>query len=209
MTPRGLSLLVALLVVGACGGAATDDDAGPATTAGEATSATASDDARASEGARCSAAQRDGEVAEQAGLPEPVADTRRRIAEAAEACDFRALAAIAEEGEEEFTYSFGDRGDAAGFWKAQEAAGGEPMRFMVELLERPYRAVEDQRPAYYAWPSAFTYDSWDEVPRADREALKPLYDEDEFARFERFGGYSGYRVVISGEGEWMAFVAGD
>lgn len=53
------------------------------------------------------------------------------------------------------------------------------------------------------------YSSWNDVPQADREALKPLYDEGDIARFEQFGGYVGYRVVMLADGDWTAFVAGD
>lgn len=61
----------------------------------------------------------------------------------------------------------------------------------------------------YVWPSAFAYDSWDEVPEVDREALRPLYGDDDLESFDRFGGYIGHRVVIREDGTWTAFVAGD
>jgi hypothetical protein len=60
------------------------------------------------------------------------------------------------------------------------------------------------------WPSAFAYDSFDAIPRADLDVLEPLYDESDFASWEEFGGYIGYRVGIDAEtGEWLFFVAGD
>jgi hypothetical protein len=47
------------------------------------------------------------------------------------------------------------------------------------------------------------------VPKADREALRPLYGDEDFAAFQEFGAYLGYRVGITEEGEWIFFVAGD
>ena len=44
---------------------------------------------------------------------------------------------------------------------------------------------------------------------ADIEALRPLYDDADFATFAGFGGYIGYRVGILSDGTWVYFVAGD
>ena len=49
----------------------------------------------------------------------------------------------------------------------------------------------------------------DSVPEADKEVLRALYDEDDFATFSDFGGYIGYRLGITENGEWSFFVAGD
>ena len=47
------------------------------------------------------------------------------------------------------------------------------------------------------------------MPEADKEVLRALYDEDDFATFSDFGGYIGYRLGITENGEWSFFVAGD
>ena len=81
---------------------------------------------------------------------------------------------------------------------------------LVGLLERPYGTVDTpQRRRQYVWPSAFAYDQWEQVPADEREALTPLYDEDDFAGFEQFGAYIGHRVGIAENGDWLFFVAGD
>jgi hypothetical protein len=36
-----------------------------------------------------------------------------------------------------------------------------------------------------------------------------LYTEADVEQWERFGGYTGYRVGIAADGEWLSFVAGD
>lgn len=58
-------------------------------------------------------------------------------------------------------------------------------------------------------PSTATYDSWREVPREARQALGPLYGDEDFQQFAEFGCYIGYRVGISESGDWLYFVAGD
>lgn len=210
--PRMVLLVIGLLALVACGGAEPDDTAGTETTAAAAeTTTTAADTTTTTAGdgeSACSAAGLDVELVDQPDLPELVAATRREIVEVATDCDFEVLADIAQQGGE-FTYSFGESGDPAEFWRRQEAAGREPLRFLVELLDRPHGVIEDHGVERYAWPAAFAYDDWGEVPQADREALKPLYDEEDFAGFETFGGYIGHRVVITEGGDWAAFVAGD
>ena len=213
-----LAAVSAAVLAAACGGDTDDDEdrvvattapaEPPTTTATEPpTTKTATTVDRA--GGRCSASGLGPHLEAQPGLPAPVAETRRRIAAAATACDFEALARLAREGGEPFTHSFGDSGDPAAYWRQEEEAGREPLRFLVEVLRRPYRMTETQGVVRYAWPAAFTYSSWDDVPPADREALKPLYDDGDLVRFQQFGGYIGYRVVMLADGDWTAFVAGD
>lgn len=163
--------------------------------------------------AACSAAGMAAEPEEQPGLPAEVADARRAIVEAAVECDFDRLEELALGGSTSFSYSFGEDGDPAGYWRRQEASDRppQPLRFLVGLLDRPYRLLEPEHggTAHYVWPSAFGYDSWDAVPEEEKEALKPLYSEEDFTGFEQFGGYIGYRVGITVDGDWMFFVAGD
>lgn len=61
----------------------------------------------------------------------------------------------------------------------------------------------------YEWPSAFGYGSWSEVPGQDKQALEPLYEAEDFAQFRQFGAYTGYRVIVTEDGTWAAFVAAD
>lgn len=157
----------------------------------------------------CSAADLPAEPEAQAGLPPAVQETRREVYRAAVTCDVERLAELVPE--EGFTYSFGGGDDPAGFWRRAELRGEArpPMRYLAGLLLRPYRAREVRGGTLYSWPAAFAYATWSDVPQREREALKPLYDEEDFAAFQQFGGYVGYRVVIAADGTWRAFVAGD
>ncbi|MGH9182409.1 MAG: hypothetical protein ACRDZ9_01060 [Acidimicrobiales bacterium] len=145
----------------------------------------------------------------QLGLPQAVVATRSQIVAAATACDFEALADLGGAGASGLTFSFGGADDPAAFWRAQEARGDQPLRHLVELLNRPFATRELPGTTQYLWPSAYAFESWEAVPEADREALKPLYGEEDLADFASFGGYIGYRVGITAAGDWAFFVAGD
>lgn len=211
------AVLAAAALVASCGDGDTEEAGQTTTTAQTATTAatatsTTTTTSREPTVAECSASKLDAEVADQPALPDPVADTREQIVEAAVGCDYEALESLAQQGDGAFTYSFGSSGDPASFWQRQEEDRQErhgPLHFLVEILDRPHGLVEHEGVVRHVWPSAFAYDAWDEVPEADREALKPLYGEEDFQSFDRFGGYIGYRVVILEDGTWTAFVAGD
>lgn len=83
------------------------------------------------------------------------------------------------------------------------------LRYLVELLDRPHAVVEDAEGRQFVWPSAFAYDDWAAVPDEDLEALRPLYGDDDFATFQEFGGYIGYRIGITEAGDWLFFIVGD
>jgi hypothetical protein len=164
------------------------------------------EDGTASAGdAECSGSLVEPVLVDQPGLPAPNASTRSAIFEAAVLCDWEALRALQVEG---FSYSFGGGDDAIAEWQQLESMGEEPIRYLAELLNRPYATQPGPDGSeYYAWPSAFVTE-WSLVADADREALRPLYDDEDFAAFSDFGGYFGYRVGII-DGTWTSFVAGD
>ena len=48
------------------------------------------------------------------------------------------------------------------------------------------------------------------LPAEDYEALLEIYSvEDLEEMFEVIGGFVGYRIVITADGEWLFFIAGD
>ena len=144
-------------------------------------------------------------LVDQPGLSAEDASMRAAIFEAAVGCDWDSLRALQVEG---FQYSFGINDDAIGYWQQLEDMGEEPIRFLAELLNRPFGTQPGPGTSeYYSWPSAFVTE-WSDVPDADREALRPLYGDDDFAVFSDFGGYFGYRVGIL-DGSWVYFIAGD
>lgn len=140
-------------------------------------------------------------------LPKAVAEMRRSVVAAAAACDFGRLAALATPGT--FSYSFGQSGDPAAAWRAQEADANPVLRVLVELLDRPFASRPAGAGTQYVWPRAYAYDRWSEVPADAREELTPLYGPSDFENFERFGSYSGYRVGIAADGDWQFFIGGD
>ncbi len=195
-----VALVVASLLVGPLGCGGGDDGDGTPTGATETEQPPVTETTEAA----CSAA---GEaVRPQDDLPPAVAAMRMRIAAAAVACDYARLERLAGE---PFSYSFGERGEFAAFLRREEAQGGDPLRFLVGLLDRPFGTLDTQAGTQYVWPSAFAYERWRDVPDAEREALRPLYDESDLADFEQFGAYVGYRVGLDESGEWLFFVAGD
>ena len=157
--------------------------------------------------AQCSAAGRS-TVPQPQDLPAPVAEMRRAIRAAAVACDCDSLADLGERGT--FAYSFGASGDPAGFWRRAEAEGGDPMRLLVELLNLPFASRSpDGGAEQYVWPRAYSYGHWSEVPPDARRELESIYGPDDLERFRRFGSYSGSRVGIAADGDWLFYIAGD
>jgi hypothetical protein len=145
------------------------------------------------------------DLVEQTGVPEAVAEKRAAIHAAAQACDWVALESLMADS---FSYTFGVDEDPIAYWQEREAAGDRVMFYLAELLNRPVGIQAAGDITYYAWPSAFVTE-WSAVPEADREALHPLYGDEEFAFWAEAGGYIGYRVGILEDGTWVYFIAGD
>jgi len=165
----------------------------------------------------CSAEGLGSELAEQPGLPAPVTELRTALYEAARSCDWQALQDLVAN-PAGFSYSFGESGDPVAYWQRLELLHYRPLYYLAEILQRPfgvYRLPVDltpEGPPVYTWPSAQAYESWAEVPEADRAALRPLYDDSDFAAFEEFGGYLGFRVGIrssADEAHWIYAIEGD
>ncbi len=147
----------------------------------------------------------------QPELPQAVADLRYAVYEAARGCNWDQLRDLVA-GAGDFSYSFGDDGDPVGFWQRMEFLHYEPMLYIAGMLQRPFGVLQSGELPIYAWPSAHTYGSWAEVPEAEKEALRPLYGDLDFGFFEEFGGYLGYRVGITLDGDWaqwMYAITGD
>jgi hypothetical protein len=141
-------------------------------------------------------------------LPEAVADVRRRVFDAAVACDYETLEQIALEEGEGFTFSYGAGPDdsAAEHWREVEESGSEePLKALAAILTLPHTRNET---GSYAWPSAYS-----EAPTdADWQALADagVYPDDVLEEMRAGGvGYLGYRTAITPDGDWQFFVAGD
>jgi hypothetical protein len=141
----------------------------------------------------------------QQGLPAPVAALRDQIGAAAARCDIVALESLAGP---DLVTSFGGGGPER---FAEAESSGEPLLdILVGILDTPYaRQALDDGSEMYVWPSAFAYQTWQEIPPADLEALLGVYTQSELDELSGFGSYAGWRVGITANGDWQFFVAGD
>ncbi|MGH2789139.1 MAG: hypothetical protein ACRDJV_14740 [Actinomycetota bacterium] len=161
-------------------------------------------------GPACSAADMSSTLVSQDGLPPEVADMRQQIVELAVVCDYEGLDALAREGREYFTFSFGETRSAARFWRQLENDGEPVMRNLVLVLSIDYtdrKGFEDVE-RLYEWPSASrrypTDADWHKVVDAGVHTA-----EDVRLMKELGSGYLGWRASITDDGDWIAFVAGD
>jgi hypothetical protein len=142
----------------------------------------------------------------QPDLPEVVAAMRADIVRAATSCDYDALESLAGT---HLVTNFGGGGfESFNEWRDQ---GDDMLDLMVSLLSMPHglQVIEGQ-PDIYAWPAAFTYDSWDEIPADQMEALEEIYAAEELTQSrEFFDGYALWRLGITEDGDWKFFLAGD
>jgi hypothetical protein len=152
----------------------------------------------------------------QPELPPAVREMRERIVNAALRCDYDALNALALDGRDVFSYSFGDPDEEPGeYWRMIEEAKPrfrEPVvSLLVQTLDLSYCTQRFEDPdgkgmvTQYEWPSAQcdapTDEQWAE--------LEGLYTDDEIQTMKDFGGFIGWRIGILEDGDWISYVAGD
>ena len=152
-------------------------------------------------GGDCSAAGLSAEMPADSALPRKVAETRRQIADAAVACDYDRLQALALEGGTGFTYSYGGETSAADYWAGAEERGEPVLRILVESLRQPGHEYQGN----WVWPTAYTDAPTDD----DWQALDGLYPQEQLDAMRQSGSFLGYRVGITPAGDWIFFVAGD
>ena len=141
-------------------------------------------------------------------LPATVADVRKRVFDAAVACDYDTLEEIALERGEGFTFSYGGSTDASEYWRDLEENSSEqpkPMRALAAILTMPFTRNES---GSYAWPTAYSENPTEEAWRDLVDA--GLYTAEEVQLMQdQNTGYLGYRTAITADGDWQFFVAGD
>ena len=137
-------------------------------------------------------------------LPGPVAEKKEAIVDAAHALDYDGLEALVDT--TNFTYSFGESGDPAGYWRRMEEKAEVPILgdFLPTVLAMPWAKLGP----VYVWPSVHAKKParWTEQ---ERKALERLYTKKRIRQFERAGSYLGWRAGIQQDGTWLFFVAGD
>ena len=159
------------------------------------------------------------------GLPEPVADTRAALIEAASTCDFVTLQAMALAGGE------ADMGYDMIFWGAvhdldefvqHDAQYGTLRSLFLTLLTLPYGADETEDQVWYQWPDVPTLNDPD---TGEQRSITEFWDDDMLARVafvndttsedvismtdDVLGGYGLFRTAILDDGRWWFAGAGD
>ncbi len=144
-------------------------------------------------------------------LPEPVARTRKLLMDIARTGDIEGLAAVIEDNRRTPLFSFGGDEDPIAFWRevSGDGEGREVLAILLELLETPPALMrEGSAEAFYAWPY-FEALNLEELSPAQQVELFTLVTAGDYLDMLDFGGYIFYRVHISPDGTWEAFVAGD
>ncbi len=135
-------------------------------------------------------------------LPAAVADVRKRVFDAAIACDYDTLEQIALEKGAGFTFSYGATSDASEYWRKLEEDSSQqpkPMRALATILTLPFTRNES---GSYAWPTAYnenpTEEAWRDLVYAG------LYTAEQVDQMKTQGtGYLGYRTAITADGDWQ------
>ena len=204
---RARAVVLAMVLAAALAGCGSEDDADDAASTQPVTvTVTETETVETEPEVECSTAGLRLTLPEQE-LPQEVADVRKRIFDAAVACDYDTLEEIALEQGEGFTFSYGGGDSAAEHWRQVEETGTEqplPMRALAAILTMPYTRNES---GSYAWPTAY-----DEAPTEEAwQALVDagLYTQEQIDSMKAGASYLGYRTAITPEGDWQFFVAGD
>ena len=204
MSVRLLLAAVLVLALAGCGSDDGSDDA--ASTQPVTVTVTETETVAAVPEVTCSTAGSRLTLPEQE-LPAEVADVRKRIFDAAVACDYDTLEEIALEQGAGFTFSYGGDTDASEYWRSVEqdlAAEPKPMRALVSILTLPFTRNES---GSYAWPTAYSEAPTDEAWQALVDV--GLYTQEQVDSMKAGGSYLGYRTAITADGDWQFFVSGD
>ena len=125
---------------------------------------------------------------------------RSHIASAAIACDYTRLEAL---GRERGTFRFGPGGSASAYWRTEEALGHRPLASLVRLFRLPYAKVGNA----YLWPSAArghpATSAWNALVRAGLLTREQAADQRAHGNV-----YTGWRAVITGDGDWLSYTFG-
>ena len=152
----------------------------------------------------------------QPDLPPAVEEMRGRIVDAALWCDFEALTALALEGRDFFSFSFGDPEEEPGeFWRnsenAKPALRQPVLSLLVQTFDLSYCTDRFDDPdgegtvTSYTWPAASCTDPTDK----DWAELESLYSDEEIEGWKEIGGFIGWRIQVLDDGDWTSYIAGD
>ncbi len=133
-------------------------------------------------------------LAPRDGLTEPAATTRTAIGSAATECDLARLGSLLD-------VSFESETDPVAMWWESENKGFPVLLEIVNLLETPFAAVEDDDGTLvFVWPAVAAGIDDDEA----WEALRSLYNEEDIDRW-RSGAdpYDRLVIRITEDGRWI------
>lgn len=143
-----------------------------------------------------------------AELPAPVAAKRDAIRQAAVQGDLDALAALANPDD---SFGFGDVEDIGKAWTGWKQQGTDMAALATALLVLDCSVYRSENTAYYSWPAAVDLPV-DALSEAEKDKIAAINGGDFVAAYledPETGYYVGWRIVITEDGRWIGFVAGD
>ena len=144
-------------------------------------------------------------------LPEPAAEKRQQLIEAARSGDVETLRALMEAEAEPPAVAFGDPGDAITYLKAlsADAEGREILATLWELLEGGFVHIgEGTAREMFVWPYFAEFPPDALTPEQVVE-LFTLVTAADYEDMKSYGAYTYFRVGIAPDGRWLFFLAGD
>lgn len=156
----------------------------------------------------CSAAGMTADGASFDTLPEPARATAELVLDAALRCDEQLLATAAEESGTTLSFGDVDPYEFFGLPEDDERVYGVIVTLLTELAHAA--EADDSTPARFVWPRVHSGD-WADADEAWQEVVDAgLLTDDEAAEMRAAGsGYLGWRLGITGDGDWQFLVAGD
>lgn len=151
----------------------------------------------------------DYEIVDNAALPLAVSAMRDRLIAAAKTGDIDALRAVIEENGVTPAFSFEGGDDPIEHWRraSGDEAGREILAILQETLETaPVLHDAGSPDAYYGWPYFEALDLTTLTPEQEVELYTLVTSGDVEVMIER-GGWSFFRVHITPDGVWRAFIA--
>lgn len=148
---------------------------------------------------------------DEAELPQPVRDTRRKLIEAARSGDLEQLRAQMNAQPEAPSVSLGDPGDPIEYLKAlsSDADGREILAILLEVLESGFVNVEPgTENELYVWPY-FAQVPLETLTPSQLVELFTLLTAADYEDMRSYGSYTFFRVGIAPDGRWLFFLAGD
>lgn len=125
---------------------------------------------------------------------------RSQIVSDATGCDYTRLEQL---GREHGTFRFGPGSSAQAYWQSQETLGHKPLGSLIRILRLPYTSLGGG----YLWPAAAkghpSAAAWRALVGAG------VLTKAEAASQRAHGNvYTGWRAVITPDGDWLSFTLG-